>query len=142
VTERNVELVRRWVEAFNARDGEAFMAYCDPSIEFHGLLAGAVGATAYRGHDGVRSWYRDLQEAWGDEIRMEPEAYFDLGEHTLLFAALRGRGQHSGVEVAMPYAAVARWRDGLAVYLKTYAHREDALNDLGLSEDELEPIAP
>jgi hypothetical protein len=37
---------------------------------------------------------------------------------------------------------VCRWRDGLCVYGKQYAHREDALRDLGVSEDALEPIAP
>jgi hypothetical protein len=35
-----------------------------------------------------------------------------------------------------------RWRDGLAVHMKAYAHREDALRDLGVSEDQLEPIDP
>jgi hypothetical protein len=42
----------------------------------------------------------------------------------------------------MPIAQVARWRDGLLVYVKGYADREDALSDLGVSEDELEPIYP
>jgi hypothetical protein len=42
----------------------------------------------------------------------------------------------------MPRALVVRWRNDLVVYLKGYAHREDALRDLGISEDELEPIAP
>jgi hypothetical protein len=42
----------------------------------------------------------------------------------------------------MPNAQVFRWRDGLGVYWKGYVHREDALRDLGISEDELEPIAP
>jgi hypothetical protein len=37
---------------------------------------------------------------------------------------------------------VVRWRDRRAVYLKVYAQRADALRDLGLSEVELEPIAP
>jgi hypothetical protein len=37
---------------------------------------------------------------------------------------------------------VAKWRDGLAIYYKSYVNREDALRDLGVSEDELEPIAP
>jgi hypothetical protein len=55
---------------------------------------------------------------------------------------LHGRGQQSGAQVAMPYAQVLRWRDGRCTYLKAYAHREDALKDLGVSEDELEPIAP
>jgi hypothetical protein len=83
-----------------------------------------------------------MQDAWGGVIRIEPEAYFDLGEHTLAFYALHARGRHSGVEVAMPSAVVARWRDGLIVYFKAYAHREDALRDLGVSEDELERIDP
>jgi len=46
----------------------------------------------------------------------------------------------------MAVTQVARWRDGLLVYIKAYvkayASREDALRDLGVSEDELEPIRP
>ena len=42
----------------------------------------------------------------------------------------------------MPTAQVVRWRDGLCVYFKSYADREDALRDLGLSDDELERIDP
>jgi len=64
------------------------------------------------------------------------------GEHTLLFVVVQGQGRHSGLEVVMASAHVARWRDGLLVYFKAYAHREDALNDLGVSEEALEPIDP
>ena len=77
----------------------------------------------------------------GDEFRVKPEAFFDLGEQTLLFYLVHGRGQQSGAEVAMPGAQVCRWRDGLMVYAKVYVHREDALRDLGMSEDELEAPA-
>ena len=59
-----------------------------------------------------------------------------------MFHVLRGRGRHSGVEVAMPVALVTRWREGLLVYLHGYTHREDALSELGVSEDGLEPIEP
>ena len=41
-----------------------------------------------------------------------------------------------------PAADQATWRDGMIVYIEAYAHREDALTDLGVSEDELEPIEP
>jgi ketosteroid isomerase-like protein len=141
MSERNVELTRRYIEAFNARDIERFIACCDPSIEFHSVFA-AVGGAVYHEHDGMRSWHRDFEETWGDEIRLEPEAYFDLGEQTLGFYVLHGRGRHSGAEVAMPMAHAIRWRDGLAVYAKSYTHQEDALRDLGVSEDALEPIEP
>jgi hypothetical protein len=101
----------------------------------------AVGAV-YHGHDGMRRWHRDLQEAWGEEIRLEPEAHFDLGEQALSFYVYHARGHHSGAGVATPATSVARWRDGLATYIKVYLDRAEALRDLGVSEDELEPLEP
>jgi hypothetical protein len=141
VSDQNIELHRLTVEAFNARDIEGLIALFDPEVEFHSRFA-AVGGAIYQGHEGLRRWHRDLEDTWGDELRSEPQAYFDLGEQTLVFDVLYGRGRHSGAEVAMPAAQVARWCDGLCVYWKGYAQREDALRDLGISEDALEPIAP
>jgi len=141
VYEQSVELHRRIYEAFNARDVDALVALCEPSIEVRSAFS-AVSGAVYRGHDGVRRWQGDLKEAWGDEIRVEAEAYFDLGEHALAFDVLHGRGWKSGAEVALPGAAVTRWRDGQCVYFNAYAHRGEALRDLGVSEAALEPIAP
>jgi ketosteroid isomerase-like protein len=141
VSEQNVELHRRVNRAFNARNIGAFIALNDPSVEFNSTFA-AVGGAVYHGHDGLRMYFGDLEEAWGDELRIEAEAYFDLGEQTLASNVLQGRGRHSGADVEMPYAQVVRWRDGLAVYFKGYVHREDALRDLGVSEDALERISP
>jgi hypothetical protein len=42
----------------------------------------------------------------------------------------------------MTAAQVVRWHNGLAVYMKNYSRKEDALRDLSVSEDALEPIAP
>jgi hypothetical protein len=79
---------------------------------------------------------------FGDAIRVEPEAYFDLGEQTMSFHALRGRGGRSGAEIAEPYAHVCRWRAGRIIYFKGYSHRQEALKELGVTKDELEPISP
>jgi hypothetical protein len=141
MSQENVELHRRAVEAYNAHDVEALIAISDPSIEGHSVFA-AVGGAVYHGHDGLRRFYAEVTDTWGDETRMEPEAYFDLGENTLLFQVLHGHGKQSGAEVAMPVAQVARWRDGLCVHFKGYGQREDALSDLGVAEDDLEPIEP
>jgi ketosteroid isomerase-like protein len=140
-SERNAELHRRWFEAYNARDTEALLAYCDPEIVFHSVFAQAGGAV-YHGHDGMRKLHQDFREAWGDEIRFDADAYFEHADHTLVFGVLQGRGRHSGVDVTMTGVHVARWRGGLMVYAKGYDNREDALSDLGVTEDELEPIAP
>ena len=128
------------VVTYNSRDAESFVALCDPQIEVHSVFSGVAGAV-YRGHDGIRRMFGDLEDAW-DELRIEPVAYFDLGERTLMFYVLHGRGKQSGADVVLPAAGVSRWRQGLFAYWKTYPRREDALKDLDVSEDELKPIAP
>lgn len=139
MSKQNVNLHQRVYWALNRRDEDALVAVCDPSIEVHSVF-GAVGGAVYRGHTGVRDWQRDLWESWGGEFRVEPETFFDLGEQTLGFGALHGRGGQSGVAVAMPAFGVARWRDGLCVSHRAYPHKEDALSEVGVSEDALERI--
>lgn len=136
-----MELHRRLYEAFNARDVDSLFALCDADVTIQSAFA-AVSGGDYHGHDGVRGWQGDLADAWGDDIRVEAEAYFDLGEHTLAFDVLHGRGRYSGAQVALPGAAVTRWRDGRCVYFKAYADRNEALGDLGVLEDALVPISP
>jgi len=142
VSEQNVELHRRIHEAFNARDIEALIAYCDPQVDFHSPFAAVGGLTVYRGHGGMRKWHQDLEEAWEGEIRVEPEAYFDLGEQTLAYLVLHARGRQSRVETDMQLAQVATWRKGLMVSFRSYADRQAALRELSVSQDALEPIAP
>src|SRR5919202_3165760 len=137
---QNIELHRRAIEAFNARDVDAIVALSDPGSEGHSVFAEVSGV--YHGHEGARRFFRDLDDAWGADLRLEPEAYFDLGAQTLVFYIARARGRQSGAEIARPHAQVFRWRDGLCTYWKAYSNRQDALRDLGVSEDLLEPIPP
>jgi SnoaL-like domain len=138
MSQENVKLHRRVVEAFNERDVESIVSLCDPQIELHS----AVTASVYEGQEGVRTWHRDLAEAFGEKVWIEPEAYFDLGEHTITFHVLHGRGRHSGADVAERFAHVHRWRNGLTVWFKAYAQQEDALTDLGVSAEAVERIDP
>jgi hypothetical protein len=137
----NVELHRRIMQAYSRRDIEAGIALSDPQIEIHTVFM-AVGGGVYQEHDGLRRFQQEFEDVWGDGFLIEPEAFFDLGERTLAFTVVRARGRQSGAEATIPAAQVLRWRDGLCIHFKAYAHREDALRDLGVSEDALEPIAP
>ena len=139
--QKNIDLHRGMMEAIRMRDVEAGIALSDPGIELETVFT-AVGGGAYQGHDGLRRIQKDFDDVWGDQFFIEPEAFFDFGERTLVFTVVRGRGAQSGAEGTIPAAQVLRWRNGLCVHFKAYAHREDALKDLGVSEDALEPIAP
>jgi ketosteroid isomerase-like protein len=111
VSESSIELHRRIYEAFNSRDLDALVALSDPQIEIQSVF-GAVSGAVYSGHDGVRAWQRELEDAWGHEIHVEVDAYFDFGDLALAFDVLHGRGRQNGVEVALPGACVTRWRGG------------------------------
>ena len=113
MSKENVELHRRLVAPFNRHDIEAFIACLDPSVEYHSVMT-VPGGAVYHGHDGVRKYFGDFKDAWGDEFRVEPEAFFDLGEQTLLFYVLHGRGRQSGG---------LRHRHPQAARLPHYRHR-------------------
>jgi ketosteroid isomerase-like protein len=54
MSEENVEVARRAMDAWDRDNLEAFLAELDPDIEWHTAIEGTVeGAeTAFRGHDG------------------------------------------------------------------------------------------
>jgi hypothetical protein len=141
LSEENVELHRRSVDAFNTRDVERFIEFCDPDIELHSAVT-VPGGGVYYGHAGVRKWYRDLSDGWGQDLSIAPEAYFEFEDQTITFHVLHGRGAQSGADVAMAAAHRCRWRDGLIVFFQGYSQRADAFADLGVSQDALQSIAP
>jgi len=141
MSRENVERFRQINDAYNRRDIDAFLALCDHDIEFRSTFAG-LGGDMYRGYDGLRQWHRDQVDAWETEIWSEPEAFLDLGEYTVMFNILRGRGRHSGAGVERREAMVARWRDGRIRNLTAYSDRDEALHDLGISREDLDLIEP
>jgi ketosteroid isomerase-like protein len=65
MSEENVELVRRLYEATNREAARVLLDFYDPEVELdiHGALGSLVGAGIYRGHEGVRRFYRRYYEA-------------------------------------------------------------------------------
>lgn len=54
-------LVFEWIDAFNERDPERMLACMSAEVRFHPLRLTGLDRS-YRGHDGVRSWLRQLEE--------------------------------------------------------------------------------
>ena len=52
----------------------------------------------------------------------------------LALGTLRVTGSGSGIEVEVPLALLARFRDGLITHLNDYGDRQRALEAAGLSE--------
>ena len=135
MSQENVEIVRRGVDAYNRRDVEAILEDLDPEIEWHpAILAPLEGkATVYRGHEGVRMWVRDLDDVF-DEIHAEYSEVRDLGEQVVAIGQIRMRGTGSGAETESPLASVTDFKNGKAIRFRTYLDPRQALEAAGLSE--------
>lgn len=138
MSHENVRLVRDWVAAINAGNAEWLVELADPDVDYMPYLAALSGAAgAYRGHQGLRQYVRDLAEAWS-WYAVEIHRLEDLGDDVLMEGRLRGRGRTSGLDVDAEMAWIHTFRPGTGkgryVRLRYFGTRSDALEATGLSE--------
>ena len=64
----DIEVVRAIYEAFAARDLEAAIAFIAPDCELHlrGTQQRVGRSEPYRGHDGMREYFADVERTWHD----------------------------------------------------------------------------
>ena len=61
MSQENVEVYKRAVDATNRRDLDALLVEFDPDVEWHSALVG-MGTEVYRGKQGIREMFRDADE--------------------------------------------------------------------------------
>jgi ketosteroid isomerase-like protein len=133
MSQENVDLVRRAVDAFNRRDLDAFVALTDDDVEVIPRSAPLEGGDHYHGHDGVRRWLKDLFGVFTDFTTEVVEAH-DLEDLTLALLRQRARGAGSHAPTEQSIWNVARWRRGKCIWWRAFDTRAEALEAVGLSE--------
>jgi ketosteroid isomerase-like protein len=133
MSQENVDIVRRAVEAFPRGDMEEMLSYLDPELEWHSAIVGGAEGNVYRGHEGFRRWYADSFESF-EELRNEWSEFRDLGDRVLALGRVRARGRESGVEIDSPMGWVATIRRGKLLKAEGFLSRDKALEAAGLSE--------
>ena len=129
MSQENVEIVRRLLEAVNRRDLDAMLETGDPEIEIVTLMTGT-----YRGHAG----WRQLVEQMAEEVsgfQFVPEDLIDVGQDRVV-AVTRwvGTGRTSGIALPDTTGLVYTLRDGLVVRQESFRDRAEALKAVGLTE--------
>jgi len=131
MSEENVEIVRRAIAAYSGT-GEIREDLFDPEIrvwesqELPGELAG-------KGYDNLVRASENLLDSF-EELSIEPERVFDLGERILVFVIVRGKGKGSGVPVDVRLAYLMTLRQGKVIEWGLFGDRDKALEAAGLSE--------
>ena len=133
MSEENVEIVRRSIDAFNRGDRGGVLETLAPEFEMR--PSGRFGDTAsvYRGHQGWVDFWDTFQAAW-EHMAIRIERREDLGDRVLSLGTFHGRGRGSGVEVEAEGAWLHTVKAGLVVDLRTFASWKEALEAAGLEE--------
>ena len=133
MSQENVQVVRRMLDAFNRDDVEAVIATFHASCEINEPPEMPDSPpTGFHGHDGIRQWMGNLREV--AKARFEPRSFTPNGDLLLCELASRGLGQGSEVPIDWTTFAVMRICDGKIERVRVFLDRESALEAVGLSE--------
>jgi len=132
VSQENLEIPRRLIDAYNRGDVDSFIAELHPDVEWIPIMA-ALEGRVYRGHDAVRRWLDDIAAHW-DYFEPCYEEYHDLGDRVMIYGRWRARAHTSGVVLEnQPATWLYEFSDGKAVWMRTFTDRTEALEAAGLS---------
>jgi ketosteroid isomerase-like protein len=139
MSQENVEVVKANIDAFNREDWDAFVKNAAPGFELD--LSRAVGPTrGVFGLDQSRRLVEEFRETWEsarwESARWEPHEFIEAGDLVVVHLTqhVKGRG---GIEMV---AGIGTWvwtiRNRAIERVTMYQERQDALEDLGLSEQD------
>jgi ketosteroid isomerase-like protein len=132
MSEENVEILSHVYEAWNRRDFEDVLRYMDPEVEFNPGLLPPGEDTAYRGHEGVREWLRQL-DTWVAVTVESSEQIEITGGRVLAIDRWLFEGR-DGIEIEEELPTVFTFRDGLIVRVDGFRDRAEAFRAAALSE--------
>jgi ketosteroid isomerase-like protein len=138
VSRENVELVRRYYEAWNSGDVGAVVAALSPEVEWHGHPR-LPEPGPYRGRGQVERWMGQFREAWG-ELSAEPVELIDAGDSVVALVHMTGRGRGSGVDVrgGVDVHILTLGEDGLT-FMRIYPGNE-AASGAGLDGQQMQAL--
>ena len=120
----DIDVVKEVFAAFAARDAERVVAALDPDVVFIAVTGGILGRTEpYRGHEGMREYFRDVERVW-DELILSPSEFEEVGDAILVTGRVSARSPARTISGSTGW--VWRVRDGLVVYVRVYASAAEA----------------
>ena len=132
MSQENVTLARRVLDALGRRDTEELVALSDPAVEWYSFFA-LNQEGVYRGHDGTRQYMRDVADAL-EVGRAEVDDALGIDDVTLLVGRIHYRGRGSGAEGATSAGWMLKFREGKLVHFQAFRDPAKAVEAVGLSE--------
>jgi ketosteroid isomerase-like protein len=131
MSQADVDVARRAVAAFNARDVEGFAALTTSDFEWSPSMSPIDGAV-FVGHDGVRKYFQELAGAW-DRFDVHPDEFLEHRTGVLVLGRLEGRGRGSGAATSASLGMAFDMREGAISRIRGYLDQARALQAVGLA---------
>jgi len=131
----NLETVRDWYARTTERyegggletAAELIPEVFDPHVEFSPWLAREVEHRTYHGHEGLRTFFQELQDMLG-EVRYAPPKFHPLSDDVIVvLTRLEGVGQGSDVPVGQDLGLVYEFSGGLVTRLTAFGSHDEAM---------------
>jgi ketosteroid isomerase-like protein len=132
MSEKNVEVVRRHIEAWNQGDMPAWLASFASDGEIDWLRSRGPLKGVYRGRDELTAFWKEFFSTFEEE-QLETHGFAEAGSKVVVSntAHLRGR---EGVRVSARSTFVFTVEHGRITRLRMFQERAEALEAAGLSE--------
>jgi ketosteroid isomerase-like protein len=131
MSQENVELVQRMLDAWNRGDYDAALGFFDPDVVVETALGADIDGT-YFGHAGLAK----LMRFWGafGSFHSDIEEWIPAGHAVVALMHHHATGKHSGVDVDLRNWHVFTFRDGKIVRHAQFSTEARALEAAGLPE--------
>ena len=134
MSQENVEIVRRYYEAYAQGGFDRLVDYWSDDLDHRAATDGVDDPGPVRGKDAMRKHIEDWVDTF-DDFWFEAVELIDAGEDTVVVVErFGGRAKLSGVETDQTSGVVLTIRDGKIARCSEYGTRHEALAAAGLSE--------
>jgi ketosteroid isomerase-like protein len=125
----NADTVRLFFEAFVRRDAEAAAELFEDAATFEPASTAVSERGTYEGPEGVRRYFRDLDETW-QSFRVTISELHEDGDQVVALGRVYAAG--NGFVGDDPAGFVWRLRDGMVVHGRVFTSHDAALAAAGL----------
>jgi hypothetical protein len=131
MSQENVELHLRSIDAVNRRDLESFLALMDKDVDAVSRIVAVEGGL--HGHDGIRHWWDNWFASFPD-YKIDVVGMRDQGDVTIATISAVGHGAGSALPFEDNVWLACRWRGRKIIWWQVFRAEADALEAAGLSE--------
>ena len=127
----NAEVVAALFEAWNRGEIEGVLPFLSEDAEMEPVRAQLEGIV-YRGHEGARKLYADLEEEW-EGLTFDVEEIKEVDDRVVVSRCIfKPRGRASGIDLEVPLGWVIELEGGKVVRSKAYSDPDAAYREAGL----------